>query len=184
MRLTENQLRRIIKSVIKESFEGSKGMMKFMNISSFQELYDSLSDEFRNDFDDCSEWDRFVYEGQTASDLDAQFLYGSNSLVDAWEEFTDEMGWAYDLEAWEATNFNRVWLAMHLMINRNPEIEQFTYSFDNEDQFQEIQEKMEELIIDYGLPPSFRDIVESQLSDAQDNWSMDRSLGPDWRSRM
>ena len=184
MKVTEKQLRNIVRSVIKESFAGAQGTMKFMNISSFKELYDSLSDEFRSDFDECSEWERFVFEGQDASDLDAQYLYGSNSLADAWEEFTDEIGWAYDLDAWAATRMDRVFLAMHLMINRDPNITQFTYSFDNEKQFQAIQDKMEELIIDYELPASFRDVVESQLSDAEDNWSMDRNLGSDWRSRM
>jgi hypothetical protein len=150
--------------------------MAWHNISSFKELYDFLSDQFKRDFREAISWERFAYEGMTAEDIDG--MYQDQSLEEAFETLIEETsGWEYDLDSWDASGMNRVLLAMYLMIYKNPEIERFTYSFSSEEQFEMIREKMEELIVDYGMPPSFRDVVDEQLGEAEWNWEADRSIG-------
>lgn len=189
MRLTESQLRNLVRKKIQESFEGAAGIgnwLKVRETKNIRDLLEMMNYQFQQDFEEALEYNLFGdcddldwFEGEAeASDMNPyQFMLEYNQNADLWDE-----------EAIYSQGKNRIhWtlsmpIALHLIYQFHiDDCKSFQYGFYGKDDPDACYKKVEEILLKivdmYDLPSSFRDVISSQMSEVIDNTALDRQVG-------
>lgn len=189
MRLTESQLRKLVRNKIQESFEGAQGMASWLKVRETKNVNDLLgmmNDKFRRDFEEALEWGTFGscdnldwFEGEAESlGLNPyEYMIENNSNMDYWhpediyKEGTPHVRWSLAIP-----------IALHLIYRFHEEnCSSFSYNFygaeDWEDRYEKVKEILLHIVDMYDFPSSFSDIIPDQIDEASYDTGLDRQVG-------
>lgn len=152
-----------------------------VGLQTASQIYNTLNDKFKQDFNMVSEEGGFAWQGVTPSDIDG---YMSEDPISGFEEFMALSAWEWRPSIFEnpsnINETNKVFTALHFMIHGDPMIEQWMTHIDvqeNPDLFENIKEVCKNIISQYGLPAEMAIKVKQQANNARANLVTDKQIG-------
>ena len=142
------------------------------------DIYNSLSDKFREDFDMVSEDGGFAWPGANQSDIDD---YMSGDPVSGFKEFMSESDWEWSPSIFESgsniSKRDKVLVALYFMIHGKAMIEELTYNVTDPEEFETIKDITISIISDYGMPQVMARQTQQQADQAKADFITDRQIG-------
>ena len=176
MRITKRQLRRLIR----ENISSMLGSTQWTTWETFEDVYNGLNDKFRYDMDECLREDMIGEEWIDSVEL-LDEIYEGDDLEDKLWELASFHRWHWEVESFrkykQLHTPDRIMTTLWFIAKKEPLISNFAYSINDSEEIYDIAEQCKTVVDMYGLPPSFKDMLDSEAREASGDHRIDKEVG-------